>query len=477
MPQAYPTALRGLIGNAGKGAPDRCLWGAAGRVSLGRRQHGTGLGGRLAELSGRSILVATRDQAATASVVIELDSVAARLIICPPDLAAKHLPAVVAKGGVDAIVSDQDVDEHHDLGVPLRVICSGAGTSAMEDDAPALPTEWILLTSGTTGAPKMIVHTLSSLTSHLPRGQSQSAGVVWGTFYDIRRYGGLQIFLRAVLGARSLVLAGPDESVGDYLLRLGARGATHISGTPSHWRRVLMSPQARAIAPRYIRLSGEVADQAILNALRSFYSPRVICHAFASTEAGVGFEVTDGLEGFPASVIQIRGEHQIKIEDGSLRIRSPQRALRYVDEADGPLAGTDGFVDTGDAVEMRGDRYYFLGRRNRVVNVGGLKVYPEEVETVINRHPAVRASLVRPRRSSIMGALVTADVVLKREPHASDASRPIEECKREILEICRASLDAHKVPAAIRCVPALDVSAAGKLVRPAPVPAQTGQHA
>src|SRR5947208_10730105 len=104
----------------------------------------------------------------------------------------------------------------------------------------------------------------------------------------------VQIFLRAVLGRGSFVLSGAGEPVGAYLLRLGTHGATHVSGTPSHWRRALMSPEARAIRPRYIRLSGEIADQAILNALRSFYPQARIRHAFASPEAGVGLDVDGG---------------------------------------------------------------------------------------------------------------------------------------------------------------------------------------
>ena len=89
-----------------------------------------------------------------------------------------------------------------------------------------------------------------------------------------------------------------------------------------------MSPNARAIAPRYIRLSGEIADQGILNAIGSFYPGAVISHAFASTEAGVGFEVNDGLEGFPASVIGANRDVQIGVDDGSMRIRSPRAAVR-----------------------------------------------------------------------------------------------------------------------------------------------------
>src|SRR5207245_864601 len=111
---------------------------------------------------------------------------------------------------------------------------------------------------------------------------------------------------------------------------------------------------------------------------------------------------------------------------------------------------------------LRGDRYYFLGRRSGIINVGGLKVYPEEVEAAINRHPAVRMSMVRSRRSPITGSLVAADVVLKAPGGAADG---IVDFKREILQICRERLAPHKIPATIRFVPGLEIAAAGKLAR------------
>ena len=81
---------------------------------------------------------------------------------------------------------------------------------------------------------------LAGLTGAIQPGATE--GVVWGTFYDIRRYGGLQILLRALLGRASLILSDADEEVGDFLARLGRHGVTHLTGTPSHWRRALMSP-------------------------------------------------------------------------------------------------------------------------------------------------------------------------------------------------------------------------------------------
>ena len=223
-----------------------------------------------------------------------------------------------------------------------------------------------------------------------------------------------------------------------------------------------MSPEAHRIAPQYIRLSGEIADQAILNTLHSFYPQAAIGHAFASTEAGVAFEVNDGLAGFPAATLGCHAGVEMKVQDNSLRIRSNRTASRYLDGENGALSDDEGFVDTGDIVELRGDRYHFLGRRNGVINVGGLKVYPEEVEAVINRHPAVRMSVVRSRRNPITGSLVCADVMLKEGPELDDQTAAI---RIEILESCRKSLAPHKIPATLRYLPSLEVAPAGKLVR------------
>ena len=189
------------------------------------------------------------------------------------------------------------------------------------------------------------------------------------------------------------MLSSAQESTADFLARAASHGVTHISGTPSHWRRALMSPAAHLITPEYVRLSGEIADQAILNHLRAVYPQARIAHAFASTEAGVAFDVNDGLAGFPASVIEHTPDVEMKVENGSLRIRSNRTARCYLGDQHQALRDEEGFVDTGDMLELRDDRYHFVGRRDGMINVGGMKVYPEEVEAVINGHPRFRCRL------------------------------------------------------------------------------------
>ena len=451
------------LGCSGSGAAG-WLWVRDSSAALGDLAAGSVLTRPLAMLRGRTVLVWTSDQLTAALALIEVDGIARRLVLCPPDFDPIHLPYVIATAGIDAIVTDREPNEIGELAVDI-VWCGSVIHKVAVERAPTEHTEWILFTSGTTGVPKMVVHTLETLTGAIERSRDLADPVVWATFYDVRRYGGLQILLRTVLGGGSLVLSAPGEVPADFLTRAAARRATHITGTPSHWRGALMSSAVRFVSPSYVRLSGEIADQAVIDQLRAAFPHAALVHAYASTEAGVAFEVSDAREGFPASVLTPNDlDVTVKLEAETLRIRSARTARRYLGRTES-LLDADGFVDTGDVVELRGDRYHFVGRRGGIINVGGLKIHPEEVEAVINRHPRVRMSLVSARRNPITGAVVAADVVLAK----SDANDPepavVESTKAEILANCRNTLAPHKVPASIRIVPTLEVTASGKLGR------------
>ena len=465
MQPGEPGSLCGWLTTAGEHST-LFLWGADRSAALLALRRGTSLAGRLGQLRGRSVLLIAKDQLAAGLALIELDGIARRIVLCPLDLREEHLPAVMKAAECDAIVSDRAATGPGCSEVTCYVTCTPTISPAEPQLRDDHQTEWILLTSGTTGLPKLVVHSLASLTAPIKPGTSAQVPAVWSTFYDIRRYGGLQIFLRAVTGGGSLVLSSPGEPTGDFLLRAGARGVTHISGTPSHWRGALMSPMARRISPRYVRLSGEIADQGILDHLRAVYPKADIAHAFASTEAGVAFEVGDERAGFPASLIAPRGgEVELRVEDGTLQIRSGRTAFRYLSRPDDCLVDANGFVDTGDMIAERDGRYYFIGRRDGVINVGGRKVHPEEVEAVINRHPSVYMSLVKARKNPMTGAIVVADVVPIGRPGTSDARARNEITRDEILQTCRRALAPYKVPAAIRFVTSLAVTASGKLAR------------
>ncbi len=416
------------------------------------------------ELRGRCVLVRTRSPLAAALALTSLDGIAARLILCPPDLDAAQLVQAATTAGADTVVSDVEGEEPSGL-ARHRITLE----TSVEDGAPRTAvTEWALFTSGTSGAPKMVAHTLAGLTGaiaahpgRLEAGRADAgAPTVWATFYDVRRYGGLQMLLRALTGGASLLVTDAHEPLADFLDRVREHGVTHLAGTPSHWRRALMSPALAGVSPRYVRLSGEIADQAVLDSLRARFPEAAVGHAYASTEAGVGFEVTDGLAGFPIAFVEREdGPVRMRVVDETLQLRSPRTAHGYLGDDAPPLGDAEGWVDTGDLLERRGERFHFLGRRSGVINVGGLKIAPEEVEAVINACPGVRMSRVLGRASPLLGALVAAEVVL------ADAGHDAASARGAILAHCRARLPPHKTPASIRFVEALKVGAAGKLER------------
>ncbi len=428
-------SLRSMLRSGGD-LDHALITGIKASANLGDLATGSVLAGRGYELRDRSVLVLTGDQ---------------------------FTAAAVQTANVDAVVSDRTEFGPNIPHVRYFVPCAQRVEPQRYDRNEPLKTEWVLLTSGTLGAPKLVAHTLISLTGAIVRRRPAAGRVVWSTFYDIRRYGGLQIFLRAVLTGASLVLSSTREDTADFLARAGSHGVTHISGTPSHWRRALMSSAANRINPEYVRLSGEIADQGILDHLRSVYPKAKIAHAFASTEAGVAFSVEDELAGFPAGLMESTPNVKMKIENRTLRIRSARTANCNLGDSAPAVKDAEGFVDTGDMIELRDGRYYFVGRRDGRINVGGLKVHPEEIEAVINRHREVHMSRVRAKKNPVTGAIVVADVVLRAAaPFTGPNANAV---RNDILELCRGALSSHKVPATINFVSSLAVSESGKMMR------------
>ena len=198
----------------------RSVFGAEANIAWNQLIAGTVLAGSAKELCGRSVVVATTNQLTAIATLVELDGVARRIVLYPPDLSLDHLPYVAHSAAADTIVCDRTTTG---LEIPgVASLTPSSWTMMGNKLAPKVEheTEWVLLTSGTTGRPKLVVHTLASLAGAIEGGHAAADRTVWSTFYDIRRYGGLQIFLRAALTGTSLVLRARRRSTADFL---GAR--------------------------------------------------------------------------------------------------------------------------------------------------------------------------------------------------------------------------------------------------------------
>ena len=278
----------------------------------------------------------------------------------------------------------------------------------------------------------------------------------WGLLYDWSRFAGTQVVLQALAGGGTLVCPDRSRPLAAQVEFLAGPGCDHLSATPTLWRNLLMTPTARRLPLRQLTLGGEIADQRILDGLRDAFPEARVTHIFASTEAGAAFAVSDGREGFPAGYL----DHppagiELQVLNGRLLVANPDVDPAYVG---GETFADQGWVDTGDEVELRGDRYVFLGRRSGVINVGGAKLHPEELERFLAGHPAVAQAHVLAQPSPILGSLVVAEIV--PAPGA-----PSDDLTRTLIAYCREHLPRHMVPGKVRIVETLPLSAAGKLSR------------
>lgn len=304
-----------------------------------------------------------------------------------------------------------------EAGVRLLDAQSGAALGAEPVAAPSVAGRITVLTSGTTGLLKLIPHTAETLNT-FDRVREMPANS-WFVPYQIGSYAWFQMV------SLGLFVPGQDLAPGDFSdlaasfeVALRARTVTAISSTPTFWRHALMSIDEgllRAAPLRSISMGGEIVDQAILDRLADLYPQARIRHIYASSEAGAAIVVTDGKAGFDAGLLARRDAAiGVKVEEGRLYIRSP-----YANRAE---AGA--WVDTGDLVEERDGRMFFCGRAgNQMINVGGQKAFPVDIEAHLMRHPEVIWARVTARRAPLVGHLPVAQLVLRHplEPDAAEA--------------------------------------------------------
>lgn len=319
-----------------------------------------------------------------------------------------------------------------------------------EGRAEGLPTRWRLFTSGTTGAPKPVDHSLESLTRTVqrPRGTSTS-GRRWGLLYEPTRMAGIQVVLQSLTGGDVLLDATGFEHLTDRLHWLANQSVSALSATPTLWRQVLSSADSASLPLTQITLGGEIADQGLLSALAKAFPRARITHVFASTETGAAFAVNDGREGFPRTYLLDPPKGiRLEVRDGVLFVEAPHTSA----------AGPDGFASTGDLVEVSDDRVVFLGRASGVINVGGVKVAPEQVETVLRTHPEVADAVVVPKKNPFSGYILVANVVAAPGAHEADLPARLR------AEVAARLSSAH-APASIKIVTQLSTTATGKAGR------------
>lgn len=407
-----------------------------------------------------AVALRTRSASDLARLLLRLDGIAASVLLVPARWTPATCERYFAAAGVDLMIADDppaggSAVEWHSTEEVL-----GSRLAAKQNDSAAetQETRVVIPTSGTTGEPKLVSHSWGTL-SRTVRSSEDPRCRRWGLLYELNRFAGVQVFLQALAARATLILTDHLQDLEGRLEVLLAQRCDALSATPTLWRKILMSSSGRRLPLRQVTLGGEIADSTVLAALARTFPEARVTHIYASTEAGVGFSVKDGKAGFPARYLEEPpGGVELRLdEEGRLWLRPSVRGQFFVGRE--TMDRADGWIDSGDLVKREGDRCYFLGRANGTINVGGDKVFPEEVEQVILELPDVALVRVTGRPNPIVGSLVQAAVV-PREAN-TDASA----LSRSVQQHCAARLERFKVPAMVTVARTLETGEAGKLER------------
>lgn len=307
-----------------------------------------------------------------------------------------------------------------------------------------------LFTSGTTGLPKKVTHTFSSITRFVQHSD-KNAGNVWGFAYNPTHMAGVQVFMQALLNGNPIIrLFGLDvQSIGS---EIDCSSITHVSATPTFYR--LLSSINRSFENvQRITSGGERCTEEMVAKLTSLFPKAKITNVYASTEAGTLFASEDGIFS-----IKSRFADLVRIENDQLMIHSSLVGETETSGAINNIQVSADWYNTGDIVEVVSIdplSFRIISRHSDIINVGGYKVNPAEVEDVISAIPGIADVRVFGKSNSLLGNIVCCEVV-SRDPTINEAG---------IRHHLGSRLQEFKIPRMISFKETLTQTRTGKLKR------------
>lgn len=320
-------------------------------------------------------------------------------------------------------------------------------------EAPAANHEWflelatrevpglVLFTSGSTGEPKVVVHDFDRL---LEKFQAQGRPLRTLNFLLFDHWGGLNTLLHTLTSGG--LVACPETRNPDHICGLIAQHQLELlPASPSFLNMMLVSGAHKRhdlTSLRLITYGAEPMPPTTLARLNRELPSVEFRQTYGLIELGVLRAKSAGTDSL---LVKIGGEgYDIRIVDDMLEIKAKASMLGYLN-APSPFTA-DGYFRTGDRVEQHGEFVRILGRQSEQINVGGEKVFPTEVETVLLECPFVVDAVVFGTPHPLSGKVVCADIVRV----ASDLED--SEVRIHIRKHCNQNLESYKVPVKIRFV-------------------------
>lgn len=352
------------------------------------------------------------------------------------------------------ILVDSDLNESElsllNLSYPINteIECSVPKLTTFSDLSKHITTsksEIVIFTSGTTGQPKSVIHSVQSLTRSVIMSEKHRSDL-WGFAFNPTHMAGVQVFFQALLNRNTMVnLFGLSKDEIFHVIK--DQKITHISATPTFYR-LLIPPIFQLHSVQRVTLGGEKSSERLINCIKDIFVNAKVTNIYASTEAGSLFVSNGEYFSIPDNLKPL-----VKFDNDEIMIH--ESLLGKSDS----LTLENGYYRTGDLIEWVGEpgvMFRFMSRKNELINVGGYKVNPNEVEEAISAFPEVAVVKVFGKKNSVLGNVLCANIELKDNHSITEI---------DLRHKLRKTLQEFKIPRRIVFVDNIELTRTGKLKR------------
>ena len=301
----------------------------------------------------------------------------------------------------------------------------------------------ILFSSGSTGAPKAMIHNLDTLVdSYGDKKQKQINMLVFLMFDHI---GGINTMLN-ILSMNATMIIPQNRNADDICQLIEEYKIAVLPSSPTFLNLILINRSYEKYdlsSLRMITYGTETMPEGLLGRLKAVFSKVKFLQTFGTSETGIA---ATSSKSSSSTFMKIDDENlEYKIVDNELWLRSKTQILGYLNRSMESFTN-DGWFKTGDLVELDNEGFIkIIGRNKEIINVGGQKVLPSEVESVLLGMDEIEDCLVYGEQNAITGQSVSCDVVLK---HGIDDSG----FKILVRKFCKDKLDNFKIPTRVNFV-------------------------
>lgn len=318
----------------------------------------------------------------------------------------------------------------------------------------------VVFSSGSTGKSKAAVHDFVAILEKF-RTPRNSLRTMTFLLYD--HLGGVNTLLYTLSNAGCVVTV-QDRSP-DSVLRAVAKYRVELLPTSPTFLNLLILSEAyrrhNAETLKTITYGTEPMPESTLRRSREIFPQVNFQQTYGLSEVGV---LRSKSRSSDSLWVKVGGEgFETRVVDGMLQIKARSAMLGYLNAP--PPFTEDGWLITGDAVEVDGEYIKILGRKSELINVGGEKVYPAEVESTIGELPNIAEVTVFGEKHPITGSIVSARIRLMEDEDPKSV-------KLRVKAHCRERLRGFMVPVKIEIVPYSQHSDRFKKIRAQPQPAE-----